>query len=184
MKRLLKGALLLVVAVLLLSACSANVKEEQKATQEKVVGAFDSPSKKAKEKNADIQFYLPFGFEIKEKSENNILLKNGSKTYILFYNPHEGSGSEVVFNATLNANKFDYKKTYKQDEKFGYLLIRELDEDQQELTVGIGGVKMTTETKTKSMKNDAEMMMQIVNSVKIISDDKVKEENVSKKETK
>lgn len=178
MKRLLKGALLLVVSVLLLSACSANVKEEQKATDEKVIGALESTPKEAKEKNEDIQFHLPFGFEIKEKLQNNILLKNGSKTYILFYNPHEGPESEVVYNATLNAKKFDFKKTYKRDGKFGYLLIRELEENQQEVTVGIGGVKMTTETKTKSMKNDAEMMMQIVKSVKSMNKGK---ENSSKK---
>jgi len=181
MKRLFKRALVLIVSALLLSACSANVKEEQKTTNEKVVTALTSSPKKAKEKNNDIKFYMPFGFEIKEKSENNIILKNGSKTYILFYNPQEGQESKVVYNATLNANKYDYKKTYKQDGKFGYLLIRKLDDERQEVTVGIGGVKMTTETKTKSMKNDAEMMMQIVNSVKVVKEDK---DNVSAKDKK
>ncbi|MGJ7920390.1 hypothetical protein [Neobacillus sp. LXY-4] len=166
MTRLLKGALLLMVSVLLLSACSANVKEERQATNDKVVEAFKNASKKANNKNKDIHFYLPFGYEIKEKSQNNILLKNGSKTYILFYNPQEGPDSQVVYQAAINNKKYDYKKTFKKDGKFAYLLIKELDEEKQEVTVGIGGVKMTTEVKTKSMKSDAETMMYIVNSVK------------------
>jgi outer membrane biogenesis lipoprotein LolB len=168
MLRLFKGALLLVLAVLLLSACSANVKEEQNATNDKVETAFNSAPKSAKNKNEDIHFYMPFGFEIKEEKQNNILLKNGSKTYILFYNQQEGPDSEVVYNATLNANKYDFKKKYKKDGKLGFLLIRDLGEKKQEVTVGIGGVKMTTETKTSSMKADAETMMQIVKSVKKI----------------
>ncbi|AGK55240.1 hypothetical protein [Bacillus sp. 1NLA3E] len=169
MTRLFKGALLLMATVLLLSACSGNAKEEQKATNDKVVKMFNSTPKKANNKNKDIRFYLPFGFEIKEKSANNILLKNGSKKYILFYNPNETTVSKVVYNATIGINeKFEYKKTYKKDDQFGFLLIRKLDKNLQEVTVGIGGVKITTETKTKSMKSDAETMMQIVKSVKIV----------------
>ncbi|WP_147532654.1 hypothetical protein [Bacillus marasmi] len=170
MTRLLKGALLLIMSVVLLSACSANVEDAYKATDEKISDAFNSTPKKVNNKNKDVHFYAPFGFEIKEKKQNNVLLKNGSKTYILFYNQHEGTDSEVVYNATLSDKKFDYKKTYQKGDKFGYCLIRDLGEDMQELTVGIGGVKLTTETKTKSMKNDAEYMMQIVNSVKMEKD--------------
>ncbi|NMD72729.1 hypothetical protein HHO41_21105 [Bacillus sp. DNRA2] len=167
MTRLLKGALLFIVAVLLLSACSANEKDAYKATEQKVSGVFNSAPKKVNNKNEAVHFYLPFGFEIKDKTQNNVLLKNGSKTYILFYNQHEGTNSKVVYNATLDAKKYDYKKTYKKGDKFGFLLIHDLGEDKQELTIGIGGVKLTTETKTKSMKNDAEYMMQIINSVKM-----------------
>ncbi len=77
----------------------------------------------------------------------------------LFYNPVEGSDSEVVYNAALSNNKYQYKKTYKKEGQFGFLLIRELEENLQELTVGIGGVKITTEVKTKHMQKEAETMM-------------------------
>lgn len=121
MTRLFKGALLLMATVLLLSACSGNAKEEQKATNDKVVKMFNSTPKKANNKNKDIRFYLPFGFEIKEKSANNILLKNGSKKYILFYNPNETTVSKVVYNATIGINeKFEYKKTYKKMINLGF----------------------------------------------------------------
>jgi hypothetical protein len=167
MTRLVKGALLLMATVLFLSACSANVKEEQKLTNDKVVAAFNAAPKKANEKNKDIEFYLPFGYEINEETTNNIMLKNGSKTYILFYNQQEGTNSEIVYNATTNTKQtFQYNKTLKKDDQFGYLLIRKLDDKLQEVTVGIGGVKVTTKTKLKSMKTDAEIMMQIAKSVK------------------
>lgn len=175
MTRLFKGALLLVISVLLLSACSANIEEEQKATNDKVANAFKSALKKANEKADDIRFYLPEGYNVKDKSPNNIILKNGSLQYILFYNPQEGAESKVVYNATIsNSDEFQYKKTYKKDDQFGYLLIKELDDNLQEVTVGVGGVKITTELKTKNMKNEAEVMMQIVRSVKKIENDKTK----------
>lgn len=173
MTRLLKGALLLIMSVVLLSACSANVEDAYKATDEKISAAFNSTPKKVNNKNKEVHFYLPFGFEIKEKTQNNVILKNGSKTYILFYNQQESTDSKVVYNATLDAKKYNYQKTYQKGDKFGFMLVKDLGEDKQELTVGIGGVKLTTETKTKSMKNDAEYMMQIVNSVKM---EKSKEE--------
>ncbi len=56
MTRLFKEALLLMIAVFLLSACSANIKEEQKATDEKVETAFNSTSKQANKTNNGIHF--------------------------------------------------------------------------------------------------------------------------------
>lgn len=166
MTRLFKGALLLMIAVFLLSACSANIKEEQKATDEKVKTAFNSPSKQTNKTSNGVTFYLPLGYEIEEKLQNNLILNNGSKQYILFYNPEEGPDSEVVYNAAINNNKYQYKKTYKKEGRFGFLLVKELEENLQELTVGIGGVKITTEVKTKNMQKEAESMMDIVKSVK------------------
>lgn len=169
MKRLFKGALLLAITVFVLSACSANIEEEYNATNDAVAEAFESKAKKVNNQNKVIRFYLPFGFEIKEKTPNNILLKNGSKTYILFYNQQEEPESQVVYNATISTKqKFQFNKTYKNDNRFGFLLIKDVDENLHEVTVGIGGVKITTESKTKSMKSDAKMMMEIVNSVKNI----------------
>ena len=166
MSKLFKGILLLVYSVFVLSACSANIKEEQIATNDAVSQVFNSTPKKTNNKNKDIRFYLPLGFEIKEKSSNNIVLKNGSKTYILFYNQQENQESQVVYKATINTKKnIKYKKTYQKDNRFGYLLIKDIDKNFQELTVGIGGVKITTEAKTKSMKSEAKAMMEIVNSV-------------------
>lgn len=49
--------------------------------------------------------------------------------------------------------------------KLGYLIVEKLDDGMNEITVGVGGAKLTTETKTSSMADEAKAMMQIVNSV-------------------
>ncbi|MBS4191665.1 hypothetical protein KHA94_15855 [Bacillus sp. FJAT-49705] len=162
-----KAALLLFFAIILLSACSASLKEEQKVTMDTVNKAFNNKPKETNNENEDIKFYLPFGFEVEEESPNNIILKNGSKKYILFYNQHEGPDSKVVYDATLKQNEYDLKETYNENGKFGFLLIKNNDKKMNEMTIGVGGVKITTNTKTKSLSTEASSMIDIVQSVKM-----------------
>lgn len=162
-----KMTLLLFIALLLLTACSASIKEEQKAALETVKETFNKEPKAANNKNQDIEFYLPFGFEVKEETPNNIILKNGSKTYILFYNQHEAPDSKVVYETTLKLGEYDLNETFTNKERLGYFLINHLEKDKNELIVGVGGVKITTEAKTKGLSAEATAMIDIVNSVKI-----------------
>lgn len=127
---------------------------------------FDEKGKKPNKKSGNIRVYLPFGFEIQDETANNIILKNGSKTYILFVNPQEESSSEVVYQATVDQYKnLDTNEKFTKGDKFGFLTIKQLEDDMNELTVGIGGTKITTQTKTTSLNEEAKAMMQIVNSV-------------------
>jgi ABC-type Fe3+-hydroxamate transport system substrate-binding protein len=168
MKRI-RMSILFVAAIVLLSACSgSSFNEASKQAGEAVKTALKEKAKKPNEKVESIAFYMPFGYEIKKKSPNNIILKNGSKTYILFYNQQEDTSSKVVYKATVAQHKkLDTDEKYSKDGKLGYLLIEKLNKDNNELTVGIGGTKITTETKTASMKSEAQTMMEIVNSVKV-----------------
>ncbi len=165
MRNISKAALLLFTVVLLLSACSASLKEEQKAAKDAVNEAFKDTPKEVNNKNEDISFYLPFGVEVKEKSPNNIILKNGSKTYILFYNQHEGPESKVVYEATMKQKDYDLNETFEKDQHFGFLLIKNTDKKMNEMTIGVGGVKITSQSKTKQLSSDAAIMSEIVNSV-------------------
>ncbi|MFE8703386.1 hypothetical protein ACFYKX_22755 [Cytobacillus sp. FJAT-54145] len=168
MSKHLKAVIGLITALLLLSGCSASFDEEQDAAKLAVEEAFDEEPIKPNKDSEVINFHIPFGFEIEEETPNNVLLKNGSKNYILFYNQHEGSDSQVVYNSTVQQNeKYDVNETFTKDKKFGYILIRKLDDDLNSLTVGIGGVKLTTEIKTRNLASEAEIMMDIVNSVKL-----------------
>ncbi|MBY0124139.1 hypothetical protein [Bacillus sp. S/N-304-OC-R1] len=163
-----KATLLLFIVVLLLSACSASLKEEQSAAKDAVGEAFKMEPKATNNENGDIQFYLPFGFEVDKETPNNIILKNGSKTYILFYNPNEGPDSKVVYKATLKQNDYDYQETFSTKNKhFGYLLVNNNEDTLNELIVGIGGVKITTQAKTKSLSAEAAKMAEIIQSVKM-----------------
>ncbi|EDL62566.1 hypothetical protein [Bacillus sp. SG-1] len=45
-------------------------------------------------------------------------------------------------------------------------MIREVEKDQFELTTGIGGIKMTTQSVKDDLVADSEFMMEVVSSVK------------------
>lgn len=157
-----------ILSVLVLSACSsASFQEKSKLTIKTVKETFKENPKKANQKSEKLRFYLPFGYEIKEKSPHNIILKNGSKTFILFNNPQENTSSDVVYKASVaQYKKLETNETFKDQNRLGYIIIEQLDDDMNEMTIGIGGTKITTQTKTTSMKDEARSMMKILNSIK------------------
>lgn len=168
MIRYMKATLLIIFAISLLNACSPSLKEEQKEIQSAVANGMKKKPSEPNSKNEDIEFKIPFGFEIEKETPNNIILKNGSKTYILFYNQQEDPLSDVVYKSTLQQKeKFDVNETFKTKEKFGYLLIDHLSKKENEMTIGIGGVKLTTEAQTAVLSSEATTMIEIVNSVKL-----------------
>ncbi len=159
-------ASIILTAVLLLAGCSPSFEEEQKKAGEAAEAEMNSKQEKANSGNKEIEYHLPFGVELEKETPSNILLKNGSKTYILFYNPHENAQSRIVYESTLEQQPdWDVKHTFKKEEKFGYLLIKRLEDDAYQVVTGIGGVKVTTET--KNLQSDAALMMNIANSVKV-----------------
>ncbi|WP_238579262.1 hypothetical protein [Neobacillus niacini] len=159
--------MIVIVSVLFLSACGkTNFKAESKETIDAVKETLNEKAKKTNKTSGNINFYLPFGYEILEESPNNIILKNGSKQYILFNNPQENKVSDVVYKSTVAQNKdLDINQQFKKNNQFGYLIIKKLEEDMNEMTIGIGGTKITTLIKTSSLKNEAAVMTQIVKSV-------------------
>jgi hypothetical protein len=156
-------------ALILMVGCSTSVDEKRDETIKAVQEQLNKDPKDPNKKTEEIEYYLPFGFEIEEESPNNIILKNGSKTYILFYNQQENVLSDVVYKSTLNRHdKFEIDQKWPEKDSFGYLLVSSLDEkDMNELIVGIGGVKITSEVKTGSLTTEAAQMMEIVHSVQL-----------------
>ena len=156
---------LIIVGLFLLSACSASFSEQKAEIKKEVASTFESQPEKTNNSAKDIEYYLPSSFKVEEETSNNVLLKDGSKTYILFYNQHEKEDSKVVYESTVKQQKeWDANETFSKDGKFGYMLVKKLKEDHYQLIVGIGGVKLTTET--ENVREEAEAMMQIANSVK------------------
>lgn len=167
--KITKTIIIFMLSVLLLSACnSASFKEESKATINTVKTTFTEKVNKPNKRSGKIRFYLPSGYNIKEQSLNNIILQNGSDTYILFINPQEASSSEVVYQSTVEQYKKleTNEKFSNRENKVGFLTIKQLKEDSlNEVTIGVGGAKITTQIKTSDMNADSKTMMQIVNSV-------------------
>ncbi|GAM12769.1 hypothetical protein [Mesobacillus selenatarsenatis] len=157
---------LIIVGLLLLSACSASFSEQKAEIKKEVASTFESQPEKTNNSTKDIDYYLPSDVKVEKETPNNVLLKDGSKTYILFYNQHEKEDSKVVYDSTVKQQKeWDANETFSKDGKFGYMLVKELKENHYQLIIGIGGVKLTTET--ENVREDAEAMMQIANSVNI-----------------
>lgn len=167
MKAYCKAMLLLLTALLIMSGCSSSLKKEQDEALTAVEEAFKTSPRESNNENKDIKYCLPFGFEIVEETANNIILKNGPKNYILFYNLQEDAQSKVVLDATLQHKEFEVAEQFQQENKLGYFLVNKISDEINEVTVGIGGIKLTGEVKTKSLKSEAETMMTIVNSVVI-----------------
>ncbi|RHW40784.1 hypothetical protein D1B31_11390 [Neobacillus notoginsengisoli] len=162
-----KGFVTLLMAVFLLGGCSnASYEDKSKQAVEAAKAAFEEKSQNTNKNTGEIGFYLPFGFEIKEGKPNNIILKNGSKTYILFYNQNESKESKVVYEASVaQYEELETDEQFQGKGKLGFILIERLEDDMNILTAGVGGVKITTETKTSSLDEEAKTLMQIANSV-------------------
>lgn len=166
MMKLIRSFGLVIIGVFLLGACSSSFSEDKVEAKEAVANTFKSTPEKTNNSTEDIDYHLPFGVEVEEESPNNVLLKNGSRTYILFYNQLEKDDSKVVYESTVKQQQeWDVNETFEKDGKFGYMLVKTPKEGQYQLIIGIGGVKLTTET--DNIKKDAETMMKIANSVKV-----------------
>ena len=134
---------LILVGLFLLSACSASFSEQKAEIKKEVASTFESQPEKTNNSTKDIDYYLPSDVKVEKETPNNVLLKDGSKTYILFYNQHEKEDSKVVYDSTVKQQKeWDANETFSKDGKFGYMLVKELKENHFQLIVGIGGVKL------------------------------------------
>ncbi len=163
-KRLLT-ALLFLAAIFLLGACSASFDEAQKEAQAAVEEVFKEKAQETNKENEEIKYFLPSGATVVSEETSNVLLKNRGYEYRLFYNPLENEKSELVYNVTLEQRKYDVKKTWQDEERFGFLLISKLDDKTNEVVAGVGGVKVTAEIKTKDLAEAAPKMMEIAKSV-------------------
>jgi hypothetical protein len=166
-------AIVCCLSLLLVAGCQASFDDKSEEAVTAVEEQIKATPKETNKKTQEIEFYLPFGYEIEKESPNNLILKNGSKTYILFYNPHENQQSDVVYKSTLNQHEhFEVDKKWQEKDQFAYFLVEELEDDQNELIVGIGGVKLTSEVKTSSLATEAAQMMEIIKSVSMLVQEK------------
>ncbi|MCU9614244.1 hypothetical protein OEV98_11795 [Caldibacillus lycopersici] len=158
--------LLVLLLLLILTACSATISEEQDKAKENAVEAFEANNINPNNSIENFSVYLPSGMDVDESDPNNIVLSNGSKLYLLFINPNENESSKVIYETTLNSTEnIRLKETFEKDNRFGFIIINDVSEDLYELTVGIGGTKLTTETDAANIAHEAKLMMEIVSSI-------------------
>ncbi|MBB2480913.1 hypothetical protein H5P36_12015 [Bacillus sp. APMAM] len=158
--------MLLVFVIALISGCSTSIKEQQKEAVKNVNEAFSNQPKAAKKSTKHLKLYLPFGMAIQKDSPNNVIMKRGNQNYLLFYNQKVDKKGKEVYKISKPNKGILLDKNFNSKEKFGYLFVSKVKKNLYEVTVGIGGIKMTTETNMKNIASDAEKMMKIVSSVK------------------
>ncbi|MGE7182507.1 hypothetical protein ACQKKK_00625 [Peribacillus sp. NPDC006672] len=157
--------LIFVLISSLIAGCSGIERQTEKAMKAAEV-AFRDDEKQPNIVAGLIQVYLPKDFNVVEEHDNNLILQKGDKAYILFVNPNEKEDSSVLFLATKEQeDQYLMLHSFQNDEKFGFISIKEASKEKYELAVGIGAVKLTTETDKDHLKTDAKQMMQVVSSV-------------------
>jgi len=167
MKKRGLAALLLFISMFLLAACSVPFDEAQKEAQTAVEETFKKEPPKANKENDEIKYYVPSGVTVESEEPSNILLTGGGYEYRLFYNPLESEKSRLVYEVTQEQRKYDVKKSFENQDRFGFLLIKKLDDKESEIVVGVGGVKVKSKVKTKDLAKSAAKMMEIACSVQM-----------------
>lgn len=155
-----------VAALLLLTACSSP--EEQaadgvRAAVEHIENEPESPN----EKLGDQSIFLPSGFSVEAGSEApNFLLQKGNDTYVLFVNENEPATSRLYYDLLVTdpAKTIIEEQTNELSDQFAFAAVVEHSEEQYELIVSRGGVKLSTVTDDSRIDQKLHDMMTIVHS--------------------
>ncbi|TDL34277.1 hypothetical protein E2R51_00740 [Jeotgalibacillus sp. S-D1] len=162
----------LLAAFLILSAflfaCSASIEDEKKKTLEDVEHIFNEEAKKTNEETDEISFRLPFTASVAEESEHNVIIERSNNTFVLFHHRNDEAGNDVIYNMTTGSTEEPWlvNETFEEEGRFGYVLLRQVDEEQVEIVTGINDVKMTTVSEVKDVSSNAKWMMETVRSAK------------------
>ncbi|WP_163539206.1 hypothetical protein [Gracilibacillus sp. YIM 98692] len=157
---------LLLIFIIWVSAWSMQPTEE--VLRESVQIAEQEFNQESKVTNTNLEhfnIYLPEEFTVAEQSVSNVLLEKDNQTFILFYNTLEDSTSRLNYEAAVSMDNHLALESFEDEDRFGYINISNNQEDEIQLQVGIGGVKITTFTDWSDMKHDVSDMMKIANSL-------------------
>lgn len=150
-----------------LAGCGKTLDEQADDGIAAAKEAFQLHDKQINDEVQGVSLYKPSGFTIEETSDpQNIVMKKGDETFILFINPNEDRQSRLFYDLLAsNENDERFEEVFSEDGYFGFASIVKLAEDKVELIASVGGVKMTTITKNKNIENNMARMMEIVRSI-------------------
>ncbi|QDP40908.1 hypothetical protein [Radiobacillus deserti] len=153
------------IAFFFLAGCSLkSEKEVIKSTEAVVEETFNEKGKEPNQEMEGFSLYIPKHLEIAEQESSNVILEDGKQTYILFYNALEELTSQLNYKEASTIENPLLLKTFEKEDKFGYLRIVS-NEDDYELQIGVGGVKITTITSKGNIEQSAKDMMVMANSL-------------------
>ena len=163
--------LLAALCMLVLSACGKTVEEKTATGIENAESVFTNEPNATNKSMGHIELYLPNGFNIEKGiDEANYTVINGKDSYILFVNPNETENSQLYYDILKQDAKTNIieDKTFEKGDLFGFSAVNQLNEEEFELIVSVGGVKVTTISDKKKLDEKLQNMMEIAQSVKVI----------------
>ncbi|WP_181349923.1 hypothetical protein [Thalassobacillus sp. CUG 92003] len=169
-----KSGLLIFLVGFILSGCNWFMSEEDalEKAEENSEKTFKREAIEPNYKSDSFGMYVPETMAVEDESENNIVLsEEEDQNFILFYNAMEEQSSRLNYKTAASAqNEALLLESFETEGRFGYVRVLPMNEEERyELQVGIGGTKMTTFTKKAQLPEDAEKMMEIVNSLAFAS---------------
>jgi hypothetical protein len=168
MKKYIIGAV--IGSAIFLVGCGKTVEEQVTEGIVQVEASFE----KAKESNTaqdDVKLYLPDGYVIDlAEEERNYIVSSDDDQYILFVNEKESEDSQVHYELVKMEKEENiiHLEQLKNEKEFGFAAVIKRSEEQYELIVSIGGIKLSTMTNDKKIDKKLANMMDIVRSVEII----------------
>lgn len=161
---------LFILMALILVGCGQTVEEQVTSGIASAQSTFSDTPASTNTEIGEMSLYLPIGFKIEEGTEaTNFIVMNGKDSYILFVNPIEHSNSQLNYNLLLGDQTKNIVKqqTFEQDGVFGFSAVVKHSEEQFEIIVSIGGIKMTTMSSDKKIDEKMANMMEVVRSIDI-----------------
>ncbi|GAA0455846.1 hypothetical protein [Alkalibacillus silvisoli] len=148
----------------IIGACSPSVEDAFNQADSTVKDVFLSTEAKEPNYSFDsFNVYKPDELEVLDESEHNVVFTDGDQPFVLFVNELEAPNSRWFYDRIEDEGV--HLRTFQTDEAFSYLHALEHDEDY-EVHLGIGGIKMSTVSSLNEIEGDIEMMIEIINSVK------------------
>ncbi|WP_163581671.1 hypothetical protein [Gracilibacillus saliphilus] len=162
---------LVVVSLLIVFLIGMNlwtIKPTEEVLSEAVEVAEQQFQQSAKDQNQQVDnfsLYVPEGFEVEKQTANNLLLAKEEQTFILFFNALESQTSRLNYEAAKEEQEdYEWLVSFEDQNRFGYINIVE-HEEQFEVQIGVGGVKVTTISAKSELEQDVKDMMDIANSI-------------------
>lgn len=157
--------------LLALSGCNQSIDEQIANGFQLTEIVFAEKPEKPTDTVGNIQLYLPTKYHIEDSSDTyNILVSKGKQSYILFINDREESDSKLYYELLKEDRSKEIlaEKTYEKDNTFSFSAVSKTESQEEfELVVSSGGVKMTTISAMKEVEDNLHEMTKIVHSVKI-----------------
>lgn len=167
MVKKIMSLLIIGFTVMIVSGCGLSEEEVIENISETMHEAFNRQSPEPNKDIENFKIYFPEDHTIIEESEGNLIFDTQDQTYILFYNVLEPPTSDAFYLSEERRGNYLFLESYQDDERFLYVKVSEVDRDY-ELQVGMGGLRLTTQTDLKELEETFNQMVDMINSIELV----------------